>query len=163
MLSDVWAMKNAVGRRIPAMTLNRARTVRRLLLAFLLAAPAGGCADSAGERCAVSGTVSFRGQPLDQGMILFIPAAGDLATQSGTAICKGHYAIPQPQGLVPGRYRISISSGDGTTPADPSGGPPGPSGNFSSKERIPRDFNVASTHEVEVTKDGPNRFDFTIP
>jgi hypothetical protein len=65
--------------------------------------------------------------------------------------------------LVPGRYRISISSGDGKTPADPSGGPPGPSGNFSSKERIPLEYNVASTHEVEVTKTGPNRFDFTIP
>jgi hypothetical protein len=145
------------------LNLNLARTVRRLLLALLLAGPAAGCKDSAGGRCAVSGTVTFQGQPLDQGMILFIPAAADLATQAGAAIRNGHYAIPQPLGLVPGRYRISISSGDGTTPADPSGGPPGPSGNFSSKERIPREFNVASMREVEVTKSRPNEFDFTIP
>jgi hypothetical protein len=145
------------------MTWNLAQTIRRLLLALLLAAPAAGCGDAARGRCAVSGTVTFRGQPLDQGMILFVPAAGDLTTQAGTAIRNGQYAIPAPQGLLPGRYRISISSGDGKTPADRNGGPPGPSGNFSSQERIPRDFNVASTHEVEVMKGGPNRFDFTIP
>ena len=124
---------------------------------------AGGCGDRYGGRRAVSGTVTFQGKPLDQGSITFVPASPDLSTQSGAGIRDGHYQIPRAQGLVPGKYKVSISSGDPGTPADPSAGPPGPSGNYSSKERIPPRYNVRSTLEVEVQKGGPNEFDFTIP
>ena len=129
----------------------------------MLAVLSGGCGDAFDGRRAVSGTVIFQGRPLDQGIITFIPATAGLPTQAGAAILDGRFTIPRAKGLVPGKYKVSISSGDGKTPADPSGGPPGPSGNFSSKERIPAEYNVASRHEVQVTGDGANRFDFTIP
>jgi hypothetical protein len=96
-------------------------------------------------------------------MLTFIPVDSGLTTQAGAGIANGTYAIPQSKGQVPGRYRMSISSGDGVTPAEPSSQPPGPSGNFSSRERIPRRFNVANTDEMVVTREGPNRFDFDIP
>jgi hypothetical protein len=123
----------------------------------------GGCGDASGGRCAVSGKVYFKSRPLDQGNITFIPAGGKIATQSGASIQNGVYSIPKMKGLVPGRYRVAISSGDRVTPAGPSDQPPGPSGNFSSRERIPQDFNVESTREIVVKKDGPNEFDFDIP
>jgi hypothetical protein len=122
-----------------------------------------GCGDASGGRCAISGTVHFQGKPLDQGNITFIPISSTLATQSGTSIINGTYAIPKMQGLIPGRYKVSISSGDGTTPAGLTDRPPGPSGNFSSVERIPRSFNIESTQEVDVKQEGPNQFDFNIP
>jgi hypothetical protein len=133
------------------------------LVVGALAFVPGACEDASGGRYAISGTVRFNGQPLDQGNITFIPMSSDLATQSGASIANGSYAIPKMNGLIPGRYRVSISSGDGVTPAGPSDQPPGPSGNFSSKERIPREYNVASTQEVVVKSEGPNRFDFDIP
>jgi hypothetical protein len=122
-----------------------------------------GCSDPHDGRVAVSGTVTFHGQPLDQGIIMFMPASGDLPTQASVLITNGQYHIPAAQGLRPGRYKVSISSGDGRTPAVPSDAPPGPSGNFSSQQRIPEAFNVKSTLEAEVKKGGPNRFDYPIP
>src|SRR5262249_31616436 len=133
-------------------------------LGFLLLASAGvalsGCGDRSDGRRAVSGTVLFKGKPLDQGRILFLPLSKGLATQSGAGITNGTYEIPRAQGLVPGRYRVSISSGDGKTPDGPTGALPGPSGNFSSKEQIPPQYNLDSKLEVEVKSDGPNKFDF---
>ena len=42
--------------------------------------------------------------------------------------------------------------------------PPGPGGtNIISRDLVPPDWNVTSKHEVAVTKDGPNKFDFDIP
>jgi hypothetical protein len=134
-----------------------------LVLSALITLSSSGCGDATGGRCAISGTVRFQGKPLDQGNILFIPVASTLATQAGTSITKGTYAIPKMQGLLPGRYKVSISSGDGETPAGPTDRPPGPSGNFSSQERIPRNFNVESTQEVDVKQEGSNQFDFDIP
>jgi hypothetical protein len=118
-----------------------------------------GC-DSGPRRMAVSGNVTWKGAPLKDGTISFIPLT--TGTQSGTGISEGKYSISREQGLSPGMYRVSINSPDGMTPIDPNT-PPGPSGNFASKERIPSDFNENSKHEVEVTASGQNRFDFKIP
>jgi hypothetical protein len=121
-----------------------------------------GCSDPNDGRLAVSGTVTFQGQPLAQGIIMFMPASRDLPTQASASITNGHYQISAAQGLRPGRYKVSISSGDGQTPAVPSDAPPGPSGNYSSQERIPKAYNENSTLEAEVKKGGENRFDYPI-
>jgi hypothetical protein len=141
------------------------RFARQRYLLFLALAGIGfsGCADRYGGRQAVSGTVMFQGKPLDQGSIMFLPASDGLPTQSGTTINNGSYTIPREQGLVPGTYKVAISSPDGKTPDPGSDALPGPSGNFASKDRIPPEFNTESKHEVEVKKDASNTFDFKIP
>jgi len=138
--------------------LQRRRFARWLLVAGALFAMVS--CDSGPRRMGVSGSVTFRGAPLKDGTITFIPLA--TKTQSGTSIVDGKFAISSDKGLEPGTYRVSISSPDGNTPVDPNT-PPGPSGNFTSKERIPADFNENSKREVEVTLSGPNRFEFQIP
>ncbi len=121
------------------------------LLAVLLA----GCGDGDGRQ-AVSGTVTFKGQPVD-GSIDFIPAAG-AGTQAGAVIEKGRYSIPRDKGLVPGTYKVMIFSPDNkeVTP-DPGGNP------FlaKAKERIPAEYNEKTTLTREV-KPGGNTFDFTL-
>jgi hypothetical protein len=121
-----------------------------------------GCGDPHDGRLAVSGNVTFQGQPLDQGNIMFIPASRDLRTQASAQIINGRYQISAAQGLRPGKYKVSIHSGDGRTPVVPSDAPPGPSGNFSSQDRIPEAYNLKSTLEAEVKKGGANRFDYPI-
>ena len=112
-------------------------------------------------RCEASGAITFNGKPLDSGTIVFVSSDGK--SQASALIAGGAYQIPKAQGVPPGKYRISISSPDGKTPdADPNA-LPGPSGNFASKDRIPKAFNSESKHEVEVKTGDPNRFDFTIP
>jgi hypothetical protein len=126
--------------------------------------PATGCADSDGRQ-EVSGTVTLKGQPLDEGFIEFHPLGeapkDQLVTRSGAMITGGKYLISQAEGLVPGQYRVVISSGDTSAPLEGDGGP-GPKSIFS-KERIPADYNSATRQVVEVKPDGSNTFDYVIP
>jgi hypothetical protein len=79
-------------------------------------------------------------------------------------ISKGTYDIPQDQGLIPGTYKVMITSGDGRTPADTPDGLPGPTGaNIVSKELIPPEYNTKTNQEVTVASSGKNKFDFNIP
>jgi len=120
-----------------------------------------GCGPADDGRRSVSGTVTFQGQPLDRGNIMFVPPDG-LGSQTGAVIANGTYEIPSEQGLLPGRYKVAISSADGDVPADPNT-PPGPSGNFTSVDRIPKEYNTESKLEAEVKDQAQNVIDFTIP
>jgi len=130
-----------------------------LLVAGLLA---GGC-DDAGGLQAVSGTVTLKGKPVEMGMIEFIPVGGISAggTKSGAVIENGRYEIPKQKGLVPGRYKVTISAPDKHNKI---GGDelPGPTSSRTSKDLIPPEYNLKSKVEVEVKK-GPNSFDFPVP
>ncbi len=118
-----------------------------------------GCGNSDGK-LAISGTVTLKGQPLDDGIIEF----SSTATRTGASITKGKYTIPAANGLAPGKYKVHITAGDGRTPADSPDGMPGPTGaNIISKDRVPPEFNTKSTIEVTVTNKGPNVFDYAIP
>ena len=137
------------------------RTCHALFPFFLLLAL--GCAND--DRSSVSGTVTLGGKNLDQGNIMFVPVVREKGSQVSAMIKDGVYQIPKEGGLLPGKYRVAISAPDGKTP-DPEAAPdalPGPTGNFSSKDRIPPKFNLESTLEVEVLKGQANKFDFPIP
>jgi hypothetical protein len=141
------------------------RSPRRLLLVVALLLVAGGCGDSAGGRQEISGTVTLRGQPLDEGVIEFHPlddpSPGQPVTKSGAMINDGKYLIPKAHGLVPGKYRVVISSGEKKGPRL-GAGDPGPKSIFS-KERIPPDYNLKTKQVVEVKRGGRNKFDYVIP
>jgi hypothetical protein len=131
-----------------------------VVLGLLLAVAWLGCADPSGGREPVSGEVRFKGQPLDQGTIQFIPIE-EQDTTSGGMISEGQYTVEKMKGLKPGRYKVVITSGDPREPAPPGELPGAP---FPvAKERIPPEYNRASKQEVEVKKSGPNKFDFLIP
>ncbi|MCI0380688.1 MAG: hypothetical protein L0215_24145 [Gemmataceae bacterium] len=122
-----------------------------------------GC--SSDNRCEVSGTVTLNGKNMDQGAIMFVSVAEKGGNQVSALINNGNYKIPREGGLQPGKYRVAISSPDGKTP-DPVAAPdapPGPTGNFSSKERVPAKYNTESQIEIEVKQGEPNKFDFPIP
>ncbi|MCC6418496.1 MAG: hypothetical protein IT429_09665 [Gemmataceae bacterium] len=118
-----------------------------------------GC--SSGANQAVSGTVTFKSKPLDQGTIQFLPKdPKKTKTQVTALIEKGAYNILAEKGLEPGEYKILISAGDPKAPkAEPAPGESGPP----AKEMIPAKYNVNSAIYKEVTTAGPNKFDFTIP
>ncbi len=125
-----------------------------------------GCSDPLGGRMEVSGTVKLKGKSLADGTVSFEPLDGQ-PTRATVMLTAGEFTIPKPNGLVPGRYMIRVSAGDGKTAVNPVNPdqPPGPSGgtNIISKELIPADWNVDSKQEREIVKTGPNRFEFEIP
>src|SRR5690242_4465838 len=101
------------------------RTMRgaaAILSAFLLI----GCGPSSGGRQEVKGTIKLKGEPLNQAVIDFTPLESQ-PTKMGALITDGSYIIPRASGLMPGKYRVMITAGDGRTPEN-SDQPPGPSG-----------------------------------
>ena len=75
--------------------MSRAHSPGGLLLLVVLLLLASGCGDRAGGRQEISGTVTLRGQPLDQGMIEFHPldnaSLDQLVTKSGAMIHDGKW------------------------------------------------------------------------
>ncbi len=116
-----------------------------------------GCGpDNPLNRKAVSGKVTFNGQPLERGNIMFYPTdKGPVVT--GASITNGQYAIATAKGLTVGKYTVQISS------PNPNPGPNDPQGpGIPLPELIPPEYNVQSDKTVTVTEDGPNVFDFDI-
>jgi hypothetical protein len=83
-------------------------------------------------------------------------------TRTGAVIRDGEYLVPRDKGLVPGKYKVSISAPDKLHKL---GGDelPGPTSSRTSKNLIPPEYNLKTKLEVEVRKDKPNRFDFAVP
>jgi hypothetical protein len=156
--------------RMPFSTDNRTDRERggrvALLLALAAILPASGCGDDALGRQAVSGTVTLKGKPVEVGMLEFRPAApasdGATYTRSGAVIADGKFDIPKEKGLVPGKYKVSISAPDKHHKL---GGDelPGPTSSRTSKDLIPPEYNLKTKLEVEVKNDRPNTFDFAVP
>src|SRR5947207_14366077 len=63
-----------------------------------------------------SGTVTWKGQPLDQGTMEFVPVGGE-GLPVGALIHDGRYEVPRPPGLAPGSYQVRIFSRQGKAPA----------------------------------------------
>lgn len=145
--------------------MSRAFTRRRFavavpLVGFGLLMAVAGCGEGTGGRQSVSGQVTFKGQPLDQGTIQFVPTDAAKDAAPGVAqVAAGKYEMPAASGLKPGPYKVIISATAG--PKVNESEAPGDS-DAPAKELIPPAWNVDSKHTVEV-KTGPNKFDFSIP
>jgi len=135
--------------------------LRLAALAVTMAAIAGcgGATDDLPRR-AVSGNVTMDGAPLKSAMIQFMPTDPSAATAGAGAITEGKYAIPTADGLVPGAYKVSVTSAGAalTPPAGSMPGDPLPP----AKETIPSTYNSKTTLSATVTEQGPNVFNFEL-
>jgi hypothetical protein len=119
-----------------------------------------GCGDPNGRQ-GIAGTVTFKGQPLDMGNIEFQPAGGE-RTQAGAPIRNGRYSISRRQGLVPGSYKVILTSWEGLPPVPDVSQPPQPRFDYRPRQRIPAQYNEKPTVVVEVKKGVGNTFDIDI-
>jgi hypothetical protein len=129
------------------------------LVAVTLVLAWAGCGQNTGGRLAISGRVTFRGAPLEKGVIEFISADG--RHQSGGTVATGIYSVPAAKGLPPGKYTVRISAVQESGPAPT--GPPGPeSMSQPAQDLIPPEYNVQSRLTAEVTAGGRNHFEFDL-
>ncbi|WP_165071323.1 carboxypeptidase regulatory-like domain-containing protein [Paludisphaera rhizosphaerae] len=144
-------------------------------LAFVVAIAATfGCSGGDGlPRQAVSGKVTLDGQPLDSATISFQPMAGSgEVTSAAATVSAGSFSISAADGLVPGKYRVSVSakrevaakSGAKKKQIDNVTGelvdPPADAA--VTQETIPARFNAQTELTTEVTAAGPNDFTFAV-
>ena len=85
---------------------------------MLLIVLVGGCGDSTDgpKRYALSGTVTYDGQPVPKGFITLEPdsAQGNSGPGGGADIINGKYDTKTAMGMVGGPYRVRITGTDGT-------------------------------------------------
>ena len=92
--------------------MSRSQGWSAVVLLGMLALGSSGCGESPDKlpREAVSGSVTLEGQPLVKGTIVFAPTTDKIATTATAGIIEGKYSIPRGEGLVPGTYKVAISS-----------------------------------------------------
>lgn len=136
-----------------------------LTISFAIFAGCG--AKSGPQRSSVKGKISFDGQPVASGSIIFLPAQGVTGPSSGAEIRDGAYEIPEASGPVLGAHRVEITATrtEGTeTVAGVDGATGGASGGGSIPKvtmYIPPQYNQNSILEAEI-KSGANTFDFEL-
>jgi hypothetical protein len=134
-------------------------------VAFLMPSVAGCNGVESLPREAVSGSVSIDGKPVKIGVITFLPDSPAVPTQGGGTITEGKYAIPQAEGLVPGKYRIVITSPEDKPEVFPdkdfNNNAPGMKP-VRRKQIVPSQYNSKSVLTAEVRAGSPNAFEFNL-
>lgn len=137
-----------------------------ILSAALLLMCFAGCGGSSDgpPRVPVEGEVTFHGQPVEKGSILFIPTGGTSGPRTGTAIESGRYALAGDRGPVIGTLRVEIRADrdfgyDITEPTETVKhiGEPFPD------NEIPTEYNDESILMVTTSETGDNTFHFHLP
>jgi hypothetical protein len=131
----------------------REKTACRIwILLCCMAIGLQGCDQASVRPCLVSGKVTFDGQPLKTGSILFFQIDSSIGPDGGK-IVDGRYQIH----TTPGLKRVEIQA---TRFRPDVKGPLGEQG--AEQTYIPERFNAASTLTADVRQDAANQFDFTL-
>jgi hypothetical protein len=129
--------------------------------ALLALAAIVGCNSADAGRAAISGKVTFDGQPLQSGEIVFEPqGAGRLGIAQ---IVDGAYQMPPQQGPTPGKYLVRITANRPSGKAvQPAADPSGRSSGVAYEQYIPAKYNEKSTTTVDVTAEPTAVHDFVL-
>jgi hypothetical protein len=119
----------------------------------LLVALVFGCAPSGPKTYPVSGTVTFDGQPLQDGYVTFVSSGGDIGPDAGK-ISAGEFSFRAQAG--PKRVEIQANRPKPGAAADPA------MGAVPQEQFIPSHYNLQSTLTAEVKPDGENRYEFQL-
>ncbi len=123
---------------------------------------AAGCGSS--NLAAVSGKVTYAGEPVTEGEIRFVPVSQgkDLPGMSGGKIVNGEYLISSDKGVPVGTCRVEISARKKTGKRIEAVMPAPPGSMIDETiSYIPREYNTASTLTLDV-QPGSNTKDFLL-
>jgi len=101
------------------------------------------------------------GQPLQHGTIRFYSESSP--SISGTIIKEGAYKLPETGGLLPGLYKVAISSSEASGKiADPDAVMAAGITDSSSKDQVPSRYNSKTELSYEVTSSKNNTANFDL-
>jgi hypothetical protein len=130
------------------------------VVAFALVSSVIGCG-KASERLPLQGKITWQGQPLTKGSILFMPARGHRGPKIGAQVVEGDYQIDADRGATAGAYRVEVRSDSGERPHSPTDERPTRTATKSSAS-IPPEYNSNSRLSADVSAER-TRFDFDLP
>jgi hypothetical protein len=111
-----------------------------------------GCGPSNSRMVEVSGTVTWKGEPIPDGYILLQPGDGSITEDSGK-ITNGKYSVP----TKPGWKKVQIHASRETGKIDPV------EKRIGREPYIPEEYNARTILKIEVKPGGKNQFDFELP
>jgi hypothetical protein len=112
------------------------------------------------NRQAVSGTVTYKGQPVIYGTLDLAPLDNQ-PTVGNTEIKDGRFEIPAKTGLAPGKYAWRVYYPD-PVPKFQEGAAPG-SDTTVYKNRVPKDYAEGTKNVVEIKAGQKNELKLDIP
>lgn len=122
----------------------------------VVAAAIVGCGRGGPVTVPLTGEVSYRGVPVEHGVIRFVPEPGTIAPVSVALIAEGRYRAAARGGLQAGSYRVEIEA-FGSVP-DPAAA--GPAGDTDLQGPLGPQYLPARYHEateLRLTVDGSSR------
>lgn len=150
--------------KLLAMIRNRLFFLPSLLI--LLSLPGCGGSEEGPARVPVSGVVNFDGQPLEEGVIRFIPDGETTGPQATVSIQDGRFEVDAKFGPIVGQHRIEIESTDdgGYAMDDEQAIQELRKAGIKKIEvvKVPAIYNRRSTLQETVTDSGPNEFQFDL-
>ncbi|MFM7291027.1 MAG: hypothetical protein ACKO6B_07330 [Planctomycetia bacterium] len=122
---------------------------------------AAGCGRTTGQ-VSIGGDVSYDGQPVASGTIIFTPVEGTQGPATGAGIEDGRYRVPAQKGpVVGGRYKVEITALRKTGRTVPNTFDPNGQPLKLSEQFVPDHYNTRSTLVVTVNP-GANKADFAL-
>lgn len=134
-----------------------------LIAAALLAQAGCGGARDGLAREPISGTVTFKGEPLKSGTIQFAPMGSQPGVSSGGMIADGTFQVARVDGPIPGKYTVMIFAAGAPGTASAPGEGSEPAAKVSTAVGlIPIKYNLKSELTAEVKSGGPNSYTFDL-
>jgi len=158
------------------MTALRDLRFRTAFLASMVILACLGCGDDTGlaKRYPVSGMVTYKGEPVKNGTINFVPTTADGRPAAGQ-IENGNYSLTTlapNDGAIPGKYKVTVMSTEADTTelqAIAKGGQfhhdkAFAKANKTAKVLVPSKYNLPDTSGLEQeVKDQSNKIDIPLP
>ncbi|WP_145061863.1 hypothetical protein [Adhaeretor mobilis] len=130
----------------------------------LMVVATSGCSDNP-LRLPVKGTVTVDGEPLASGQIVLVPLQGTRGPTAGAEIVDGEFSIASSGGPLAGKFRVEVTAAQTTTgrkQADIDFNTGKLEQVEGTRQLLPPRYNSDSELTLEVTSDGPNRFNFEL-
>jgi hypothetical protein len=118
-----------------------------------------GCGPSGPERVVVSGTVTYRGQPIEQGSIRFVPSGSTQGPASGAVIAQGKYDVSAKGGVLVGTHRVEITA---VAPRKDPMGRDLAAMEGAGAQYLPAKYNRESTLTATIDSGSPNERNFDL-
>ena len=130
-----------------------------LLVALVLLS---GCGDSGLDKVIVSGKVSYQGEPVQDGLLRFVPVEGTKGPASGAVIRDGAYTAKAIGGVPLGKLRVEIRAFRKPANAPRREGPDLAFRPEARKQYLPPKYNLQSELTVTLDSTGQQTRDFDL-